>query len=210
MFMPFIGGGGVEKNLFLISNYFSKKIDNIKICTISKKPIKKFNSKINFLVPKNKISNKINIRIQYFICLFILYKFLRNNKNYVVFSFQANIYCIILCKLLKIKIIARSNSSPSGWYHNSIKKFIYKKIISLADEVIVNSYDFKKQMEERFKIKTTCILNPLNQSEILKKSKKKFKDNYFKNKDEIKILNMGGLQNKRANYNIESSKNFTA
>ena len=126
---------------------------------------------------------------------------MRNNKNYVVFTFQANIYCIILCKLLKIKIIARSNSSPSGWYHNSIKKFIYKKIISLADEVIVNSYDFKKQMEERFKIKTTCILNPLNQSEIFV-VKKKFKDNYFKNKDEIKILNMGRFTEQKSQITI--------
>ena len=26
IFMPFIGGGGVEKNLFLISNYLSKEL----------------------------------------------------------------------------------------------------------------------------------------------------------------------------------------
>jgi hypothetical protein len=34
-FMPFIGGGGVEKNLFLIANFFSKKSEKIKICTYS-------------------------------------------------------------------------------------------------------------------------------------------------------------------------------
>ena len=28
-FMPLIGVGGVEKNLFLVSNFFSKKLDNI-------------------------------------------------------------------------------------------------------------------------------------------------------------------------------------
>ena len=36
MFMPFIGGGGVEKNLFIIANFLSKKIDKVTICTISK------------------------------------------------------------------------------------------------------------------------------------------------------------------------------
>ena len=33
LFMPFIGGGGVEKNLFILSNYLSKKFKKITICT---------------------------------------------------------------------------------------------------------------------------------------------------------------------------------
>ena len=33
LFMPFIGGGGVEKNLFLISNFLSKKDDLITVKT---------------------------------------------------------------------------------------------------------------------------------------------------------------------------------
>ena len=35
LFMPFIGGGGVEKNLYIIANYLSTKIDKIKLCTLS-------------------------------------------------------------------------------------------------------------------------------------------------------------------------------
>ena len=35
MFMPFIGGSGVEKNLFIIANFLSKKV-TVTICTISK------------------------------------------------------------------------------------------------------------------------------------------------------------------------------
>ena len=91
----------------------------------------------------------------------------------MVLSFQANIYCIIICKLLNIKVIVRSNSSPLGWYHNNFKKFIYRKIIRLADKVIVNSLDFKKQMETKFNIKVENIYNPLNVKEIKIKSKKK-------------------------------------
>ena len=34
--MPSINGGGVEKNFFIISEYFSKKIDDISVITISK------------------------------------------------------------------------------------------------------------------------------------------------------------------------------
>ncbi len=175
IFMPFIGGGGVEKNLFLISNFLSKKVNNLKICTISNKFQKKFSNKIKFIYPKKKYPRNINIRIKYIICLFELFNYLKNNRNSVVLSFQANIYCILVCKLLGIKVIVRSNSSPSGWYHNYFKKFIYKKIISLADKVVVNSFDFRKQMEDKFNIKVKTIFNPLNLEEIKKKSKKKDK-----------------------------------
>ena len=96
IFMPFIGGGGVEKNLFLISNYLSKKINKLAVCTISNKFKRKFNSKIRFILPKRKYPNNLNIRVKYLICLYELFKHLKNNKNSVVLSFQANIYCILV------------------------------------------------------------------------------------------------------------------
>ena len=37
IFMPSIEGGGVEKNLFIISNYLSSKLKNISLITTSKK-----------------------------------------------------------------------------------------------------------------------------------------------------------------------------
>ena len=37
IFSPSIEGGGVEKNLFIISNFLKDKIDNISIITISNK-----------------------------------------------------------------------------------------------------------------------------------------------------------------------------
>lgn len=206
IFMPFIGGGGVEKNLFLISNYLSKKINKLAICTISNKFKKKFNSKIRFILPKRKYPNNLNIRIKYLICLYELFKHLKNNKNSVVLSFQANIYCIIVCKLLNIKVIVRSNSSPQGWYHNFVKKFIYKKIISLADKVIVNSLDFKKQMENKFKIKVVNIFNPLNITEIKKKAK--YKINYNFPRTSFKIINIGRLTDQKDQITLLKSINL--
>lgn len=206
IFIPFIGGGGVEKNLFLISNFLSKKVKNVKICTISKKFKKKFNSKIKFICPKKNYSKNLNIRIKYLICLYELFKFLKSNKNSVVLSFQANIYCIIICKLLKIKVIIRSNSSPLGWYHNNFKKFIYQRIIKLADKVIVNSLDFKKQMETKFKIKVENIYNPLNIKEIKKKSKKRVDYDFF-NKG-FKIINIGRLTDQKDQITLLKSINF--
>ena len=206
IFIPFIGGGGVEKNLFLISNFLSKKLKNIKICTISKKFKRKFNNEIKFICPKKNYSENLNIRIKYLICLYQLFKFLKSNKNSVVLSFQANIYCIIICKLLKIKVIVRSNSSPLGWYHNNFKKFLYRRVIKLADKVIVNSLDFKKQMETKFKIKVENIYNPLNVKEIKKKSKKKINYDFFDKG--FKIINIGRLTDQKDQITLLKSINF--
>lgn len=190
--MPFIGIGGVEKNLFIISNYLIKKVKNLSICTVSKDKKKEFNKKIKFISPKRKFYENLSIRLKYLICLFLLFKLFIKRKDYIVISFQANIYCILLCRLFKIQIIVRANSSPSGWSHNFFKRYIYKKIISMANEVIVNSEDFKKEMEKNFDIKVRRIYNPLNIKEIKRKSNINIKDKFFK-KNYLKIINIGRL-----------------
>ena len=204
-FMPFIGGGGVEKNLTLISNYVSKKLDNIYICTSSKKYKRKFNSSIKFLTPKKNFSENINIRLKYLYCLFLLFFFILKNKNTLVFSFQANVYCIILCKFLNVKIIVRSNSSSSGWNHSSLKKFIYKIIIKWADKVLTNSEEFRKQMNKNFNLKSICIYNPLNKKEILRKSKQKININFFNSSRILKIINIGRFTEQKDQITILKS-----
>ena len=49
IFIPSIEGGGVEKNLFIISNYLKDKINNISVITISNKFKNRFTGKINFI-----------------------------------------------------------------------------------------------------------------------------------------------------------------
>ena len=124
IFMPFIGIGGVEKNLFIISNYLINKVKNLSICTSSNKYKKKFDKKIKFISPQKKVSDNLNIKIRYILCLILLFKLFLKNRHFTVISFQANIYCILLCKIFNVQVIVRSNSSPSGWYHNNFKKFI--------------------------------------------------------------------------------------
>ena len=57
--MPSIEGGGVEKNLFIVSNYFSKKFKNIYLITTSTEFKKKFDKRIKIISPKNKFLEKI-------------------------------------------------------------------------------------------------------------------------------------------------------
>ncbi len=49
IFMPSIDGGGVEKNLFIITNYLSKKIKNINVITFDDRFNSNFNRKVKIL-----------------------------------------------------------------------------------------------------------------------------------------------------------------
>jgi glycosyltransferase involved in cell wall biosynthesis len=196
-FMPHIGFGGVEKNLYLITNFLSKKIKKIKICTLSNDKKKYFNKKIKFISLNKKVNEKLNLRLRFLICLYILFKYLVSNKNVVVFSFQANIYCVLLCKLLNVPIFARSNSSPAGWKHGFIKKFLYKKIMSNSKVIVTNSIYFKKQLLKIVNTRVICIYNPLDKKKIIQKSKEFNKNNFFKNYKEVKILSIGRLTDQK-------------
>jgi len=190
IFNPSLESGGVEKNLYLILNYLNKSILNLKIITCDNKKIieKGFNSNL-VIGPKNfKYKSRI---IKYFYCLYLLIKeIIENDKKIEVLSFQANLYAILVCKLFKIKIFVRSNSSSYGWANNFIKIYLFKKILKLATCVIVNSAELKKEFLKKFKIKTLVIYNPLNVNEITKLSKKSKKNNFFK-KDYINIVAIG-------------------
>ena len=191
IFMPSIEGGGVEKNLFIISNFLSNKLDKVSIITASPEFKNKFNRKINYITLKKKISNTSGRTIRYFISLYILFLKILKNRNIIVLSFQANLYCIILCKILGINIIVRSNSSTVGWLNNSLKKLLFQTIYKLADRVIVNSQNLKNEFNNFLKLKNvTCIYNPLDIITIRRLSKiKKIR----KNKKLLSIVTVGRL-----------------
>ena len=116
MFMPSIEGGGVEKNFFIVANFLSK-LKDISVITISRKYQNKFSKKIKFISLNLKLWDKFGRRFKYFLAIFLLIKEIFKDRNFIVFSFQANIYAILICKIFSIKIITRSNSSSEGWSH---------------------------------------------------------------------------------------------
>ena len=189
IFMPSIEGGGVEKNLFIISDFLTKKINDISLITISKSFKKKFNKKIKFISPKLSFWDSLGRRKKFIVSLFLLLIEIFKDRNLTVFCFQGNIYCTLLCKLFGVKIIVRSNSAPEGWSQNSLKFYCFKYIFKFADEIIVNSLDFKRKFKNRFNLKSLCIYNPLNKKEIITKSKIKPKIKFSKKK--INFINVG-------------------
>ena len=187
--MPSIEGGGVEKNLFIISNYLTNKINDISLITISNNFKKKFNKKIRFISLKSNYWDTIGRRKKFLLSLLLLTIEILKDRNILVLCFQGNLYCTLLCKIFRIKIIVRSNSAPEGWSQGAIKYYFFKTIFRFADKIIVNSYEFKKRFKNKFNLETTCIYNPLNKNEIIKKSK--IKNTIKFNKKKLNIINVG-------------------
>ena len=205
--MPHIDIGGVEKNFFLISNFLAKNRNNIVVITISQKSKKFFRKNIKFITFKSNFLEKISKRFKYILSLYLLTKEVLINKNSLVISFQANVYCGLLSKLLGFKLIIRSNTSPDGWSKNIIKKFLYKLSLKAAKKVIVNSYEFKRKIKKNFNINTECIYNPLNKKEIINLSKKSINFNFF-NKKYLNIINVGRLEDQKDQMTLLKSINF--
>jgi len=189
VFMPSMDGGGVEKNIIIISNYLSKFINKITLITFDNRFNNQFNKNIKIINVKNNNNDNYSKYFKYFLCLKILIKEIFRNKDIAVFAFQANIYCIILSMFLNFNLIIRSNSSPSGWTKNKLKNFIFKVFFRSPNYVIVNSFQFANEIYKKFDTRAKVIYNPLNKLEILKKSKEKihFK---FSNQESLKIINI--------------------
>ena len=191
-YMPSFEGGGVEKNIIMIANYFIFKKANISLITASSKIKSKFHKKIDIIIPKSNFWANKKRFFKYFVSIILLLKEYFKNKDFKVFCFQGNISCIILCKILKIDIIIRPNSSPSGWSGNNFKKKLFSEVFSLTKKIIVNSYAFKRELKSEFNLNSKCIYNPLNINEINHLSKKKIKFNFFK-KNSFNLISVGRL-----------------
>ena len=167
IFIPSIENGGVEKNLYLIANYLAKTNLSVKILTAFEDKKKLFDKKIRIisLKRKNIIIKSRLIKTLITIALFIRYFY---NKNIIILSFQSNIVAILLGFIFNKKVIVRSNTSPEKYIKNTIKKLIIKFFFNLADEIIVNSNEFKKRFKKFFLITPIAIYNPF----IGKKGKK--------------------------------------
>ena len=205
MFMPSIEGGGVEKNFFIVANFLSK-LKDISVITISRKYQNKFSKKIKFISLNLKLWDKFGRRFKYFLAIFLLIKEIFKDRNFIVFSFQANIYAILICKIFSIKIITRSNSAPYGWSNNLIKKILFKFFLKISDKVMVNSFEFKKDLKKQFNVDAVCIYNPLNTKEIKKNSQLKAKKLFKKNS--LKIINVGRFTDQKDQITLLKALNI--
>jgi glycosyltransferase involved in cell wall biosynthesis len=192
-FNPSIEGGGVEKNLFLLIKFISGKIKNCFLITANNEKDIKRKSRIHVICPSNSFWNKKSRILKTFISLIYLIKLCLIKKNVVIFSFQSNLYALIIAQILRKKIIIRSNASTAGYINNPIKRKIFSFFFSLADVVICNSNEFKKNLKKDLNIKSTLIYNPnYTKEEVSVLASKKVKNSFY-NKKYLNILNVGRL-----------------
>ncbi len=198
IYIPSIEEGGVEKNLYIISKYLSKKNIDISLLTCNFNKINFFNKSISYIGPKNNFWNERSRKIKNLFCLMILFfKLLLSNKKYLVFAFQSSITAIIISKILGNNVVTRSNSSPAGFSKNFLYIKFYSIIIKFSDAVIVNSYEFSKLFFNMFKKKTIVIYNPFVKKSVKKLSKIKIKKTFLKKN--LNIISVGRLTEQK-NY----------
>lgn len=203
IFMPSIDGGGVEKNLFLISNYLSQRLNKVTLITFDDRFNYKFNNKIKIINYIKKPNKNYSKYYKYYKCLKILIFEILNEKS-LVFAFQANIYCCLLSIIFNFNLITRSNSSPSGWSKNFFKNFIFKLLFKVPKKIVVNSKDFKSEIDKKFNTETELIYNPLNLKIIKKKSKEKLNFDFFKN-SKIKAINVARFTDQKDHITLINS-----
>ena len=208
IFIPSIENGGVEKNLFVVANYLKKKGIDIEILTCNWNSSKKFSKGIKFIGSKSQFWYNKSRVVKYIYCLITLFfNLIFRKKKPLLFAFQANIYAIFIAKILNTKIIARSNSAPAGWSTNSLKINLYKFLINLADDVMVNSLEFKKTFKKKFKTNVRCIYNPFDKNFVKKKKSSKIKYRTF-NGDCLNIVSVGRLTDQKDHLTLLKSINL--
>ena len=203
IFFPSIESGGVEKNFYYLLHYFSKKFEKIIIVTSSKVNKKQYPKKINFLNINSIFWLNRNRLIKSIICFFLGLS-LYSQKQKIILSFQSNIFSIILSKIINSKIIIRLNTSPEKYISSPFKKIIFKNFYNFSDEIIVNSFEFKKKLKKILKLDSQVIYNPI----ALPKKIKKKKINYFNNYKYLKILNIGRLTDQKDHLTLIKSLNL--
>ncbi len=208
IFIPSIEDGGVEKNLFIISNYLNKRGLSVELLSSNYDKLHKFSKDIKFIGTTSPFWITKNRVTKYLICLLILFiNLIKRKDKPLVFAFQANIYAVLISKVLNTKVITRSNSAPVGWSNNLLKNILYKFLINLADDVMVNSLDFQKSFHKRFKKKTKCIYNPFDKNQIKNSLKQKKKIVFFK-KNYLNLVSIGRLTDQKDHLTLLKSINL--
>ena len=173
LYNPSIENGGVEKNLIIISKLLKPYFHNLYLISESKNKKILFDKSLKFLSLSKKNLKYKNRLIYYFYSAICLFNFFMKNRHrkIIVISFQSNVISIIISKIFNNKIIVRLNTSPKKYVNNLLKKFFYKFIYKLSDQIIVNCKEFKKQIDNVFSLKSVVIYNFIKKIKIQKTKK---------------------------------------
>lgn len=205
-------GGGAERVILNILNNIDYNLFDIEVLLLENrgiylKKIKK-NKNLKIITFENKFEFRyINFVINFFKAL----KYLRKDKNNIIFSQMNTGKLISFFKFLlkNKKIVYRETLVPKGTLNelnaiiSTLHKFFYKFGIQNHDIIIAQSEDMKNKLVElNKKLEKDIIIinNPVDIKVIEKDSLEKIKEDiYFKNK--INLISVGRLS-KQKGYDL--------
>ncbi len=203
IFFPSIESGGVEKIFYHLLNNFSLKFKKVIVVTSSKIKKNKIPKKIEFLKPNSIFWLDKNRIVKSIVCFFLALG-LYSKKEKIIISFQSNIISIILAKIIGCKIITRLNTSPEKYINSFLKRIFFHYFYKSSNEIIVNSFEFKKNLKKILKLNSQVIYNPI----ALPKKISKKKIDYFHNYKDLKILSIGRLTDQKDHLTLIKSLNL--
>ena len=202
-----LGGGGAERIISYLLNYFIKDQDKRIILLLLKK---EGNSYLQYLSPGIEIINlDIKCRIRYAIIPIIKTIIsIRPNICYIGLD-KLNImlsFFLPLLKLLKISFIVRETNVLSLQYNykNPFIKLSYKLFYNLYDSIIAQSKDMADDLIKIWGIKEqkiNLINNPIDIENVIKCSKEPTNFSLEKNNNKINLAAIGRLNHQKG-YDI--------
>lgn len=202
-----LGGGGAERIISYLLNYFIKDQDKRIILLLLKK---EGNSYLQYLSPGIEIINlDIKCRIRYAIIPILKTIIsIRPNICYIGLD-KLNImlsFFLPLLKLLKINFIVRETNVLSQQYNykNPFIKLSYKLFYNLYDSIIAQSKDMADDLIKIWGIKEqkiNLINNPIDIENVIKCSKEPTNFSLEKNNNKINLAAIGRLNHQKG-YDI--------
>lgn len=169
-------GGGSERVMTLLANYFSDEYDVSMILVREKSEENyKTKNKVNLIKFKYNSHNKILIFLKRFI---MLRKTIKNLNPDCVISFMTdiNFTTLLACMGLKVKIIVSERADPKYRSKKILKGLLEKMLYPISDKIVFQTELVKSYYNEKIQKKSVVIPNPVNPElitcEKTKKSKK--------------------------------------
>ena len=102
------------------------------------------------------------------------------------------------------KVIIRLNTSIKKYINQFFSRLFYRFFYSLADEIVVNSIFFQKELKSELNLNSKLIYNSYKPTNFKRKL------DYFKNFDGLKIINIGRLTDQKDQITLLKSLNLLA
>lgn len=170
--IPSLESGGAERVVSTLANALIIEFDVTIIAFYNCIPFYKLDSRIDFQFCNNEYKKEYNSILTHFQLFNKTYKILKSKKFNIVIGFMltANIYAIILSKLLHIPNIISERSNP---HYNSISNFwilTRRFLYPFADKLVIQTNKIKNYFKVIVKDeKIEIIYNPIAKDLLLKR-----------------------------------------